>query len=90
MKYWLSEIKKNGNDEVPKVIVGNKADLEDQRIISIDELAAFADERQIAYMETSAKDGTNVNDLFIQLTQSFLKIADQLPSAQSPPMSPGK
>ena len=25
VKYWLGEIKKNGNDFVPKVLVGNKS-----------------------------------------------------------------
>lgn len=88
VKYWLSEVKKNGNDDVPKVIVGNKADLDDQRLVTSEELAAFADERRIPYCETSAKDGTNVNDLFVDLTKAFLKIADTLPGVQSPPTSP--
>lgn len=84
VKYWLSEVKKNGNDDVPKIIVGNKADLDDQRLITNDELTSFADDRHIPFMEASAKDGTNVSDLFLHLTSAFLKIADTLPNAQSP------
>jgi Ras-related protein Rab-1A len=90
VKYWLSEVKKNGNDEVPKIIVGNKADLDDQRLVTADELASFADDRNIPHMETSAKDGTNVSDMFVHLTTRFLKIADTLPNVASPPTSPSK
>jgi len=58
MKYWLGEIKKNGNEGVPKIIVGNKCDLEEQRIVSTEEGSKFAQEKQIPFIETSAKDGS--------------------------------
>jgi GTPase SAR1 family protein len=37
IEYWLSEIRKNGKDFVPKIIVGNKSDLEDKRVVSTEE-----------------------------------------------------
>lgn len=75
VKYWLGEIKKNGNEEVHKVIVGNKADLEDQRMVKYDEGKAFSDEKNIPFLETSAKDGLNVQDLFMRMTRGYLKLA---------------
>jgi len=77
VKYWLGEIKKNGNDFVPKVIVGNKSDLEDRRLISTEEGKKFAEEKSIPFMETSAKDGNNVNILFTQLTERFINSVPQ-------------
>jgi Ras-related protein Rab-1A len=75
VKYWLGEIKKNGNEDVHKVIVGNKADLEDQRMVKFDEGKAFSDEKNIPFLETSAKDGLNVQDLFMRMTRGYLKLA---------------
>jgi len=75
VKYWLGEIRKNGNEDVHKVIVGNKADLEDQRMVKYDEGKAFADEKNIPFLETSAKDGLNVQDLFMRMTRGYLKLA---------------
>lgn len=75
MKYWLGEIKKNGNEGVPKIIVGNKCDLEDQRIVSTEEGSRFAQEKNIPFIETSAKDGKNVTELFEKMARAFLQQA---------------
>lgn len=75
MKYWLGEIKKNGNEGVPKIIVGNKSDLEDQRLISTEDGRSFAQEKQIPFIETSAKDGQNVQELFQTMAKAFLQQA---------------
>lgn len=72
VKYWLGEIKKNGNENVYKMIVGNKADLSEKRAISFEEGKAFANEVNIPFIETSAKDGLNVEDLFMKMTRSYL------------------
>lgn len=75
MKYWLGEIKKNGNEDVPKIIVGNKADLEAERVVSTEAGRAFAESQKIPFLETSAKGGDNVTDLFTKMTQGYLKQA---------------
>lgn len=80
VKYWLGEIKKNGNEDVHKVIVGNKADLEEARMVKTDEGKAFSDEKNIPFLETSAKDGLNVTDLFMRMTRGYLKLAMAQPA----------
>ena len=55
------------------VIVGNKADLEKDRVIDFQEGSEFAKKFQFDYVEVSAKTGMNVNILFEILCKSYIK-----------------
>ena len=52
----------------PAVLVGNKSDLSAKRVVSLEEVLDWCIERrpekQISYMECSAKEGIGVNDIF--------------------------
>jgi hypothetical protein len=48
-------------------------DLEDQRLVSEEEGKKFAEERNIVFFETSAKDGEHVQEVFSSITKAFLK-----------------
>lgn len=50
-------------DDVPMVLVGNKCDLEDERVVGKDQGANLARQFNCAFMETSAKAKINVNDV---------------------------
>lgn len=55
----------HGNVSCPVTLVGNKADLEDKRQVTSWEAQAYAEENDIMFLETSAKDDTTgVNDIF--------------------------
>ena len=56
-----------------KFLVGNKVDLEDKRIINKEEANKFAEEHNLPYIETSAKDGINIDELFDESIDKFLK-----------------
>ncbi|KAI9072624.1 hypothetical protein K1719_045420 [Acacia pycnantha] len=60
VKQWLSEIDRYASDNVNKLLVGNKCDLKENRVVSYNTAKAFADEIGIPFLETSAKDATNV------------------------------
>lgn len=60
VKLWLTEIDRYACENVNKLLVGNKSDLESKRQVDFDEAKAFADERGIPFLETSAKNATNV------------------------------
>ncbi|XP_058207501.1 ras-related protein RABD2a [Rhododendron vialii] len=67
VKQWLSEIDRYASENVNKVLVGNKCDLTSKRAVSYEEAKAFADEIGIPFMETSAKDSTNVEQAFMAM-----------------------
>ena len=68
---WLDEISDNTSN-VEIILVGNKSDLKDRKI-NIEEAEHFAQKKQIKFIETSAKDGTNIQLLFETLAISINK-----------------
>src|SRR3989338_4164125 len=60
-------------DKVPMVLVGNKCDLESERVISNDEGKQFARQLGIPSLETSAKQRLNVDEAFMALVREVRK-----------------
>ena len=69
---WLKQIEKHAKENVFKFLVGNKSDLVEQRKVSYEEAKQYADEHELPYIETSAKEGININELFDSSIKSFL------------------
>ena len=69
---WLNEIEKYANKNVLKVLIGNKTDLEDKRVISYNQGKEFADMYGLKYVETSAKKNTNVREAFETLGREIM------------------
>jgi len=76
---WLGELIKNNNNEiVPLVLIGNKGDLRDEaEDVVTDEMAMeYADKLSewsgydIPYVETSALEGSNVDEAFVTLLRN--------------------
>jgi len=63
IRIWINEAKEN-NDKLKTILIGNKLDLKDERIVAIDVAKQFAEKNNLKYIETSAKDGTNINESF--------------------------
>ena len=61
---WLKEIKDRCNENVVILLIGNKKDLEEKRAVKKVAAAEWAAKHQIAYVETSATEGTNVQEAF--------------------------
>ncbi|XP_003386099.1 PREDICTED: ras-related protein O-RAL-like [Amphimedon queenslandica] len=55
------------DDKVPMILVGNKIDLQDQRVVSFDEAKALAHSWGVPYEETSAKTKLNVEKVYYDL-----------------------
>lgn len=68
VKQWLSEIDRYASNNVNKLLVGNKSDLTASRAVPYETAKAFADEIGIPFLETSAKDATNVEQAFLTMT----------------------
>lgn len=52
-----------------KILVGNKSDWEEKRVVSTEQAQALADELGLTYIETSAKSSSNVDEAFFKLAQ---------------------
>ena len=56
----MNSIYKHADPSIAKVLVGNKLDLEEQRVVPKNEAMKIAQEHGMEYFETSAKDNTNI------------------------------
>ena len=62
---WLKEVRIQSNPDVKIILIGNKADLENERTVDYDVAQKFKEENQILYFEeTSAKTGLNSKKVF--------------------------
>ena len=77
LENWLIEIEKNASENVLKILIGNKNDLEDERDITPDEGKAFANRNGMQFIETSAKMNTNVNEAFETLGKLMIEFNSQ-------------
>ena len=64
---WYSELKSNSDEKIYTMLLGNKSDLEENREVSIEEAEKKAKNFNIAFMETSAYNGNNINKAFNEL-----------------------
>ncbi|CAI5992856.1 unnamed protein product [Closterium sp. NIES-64] len=67
VKQWLNEIDRYASENVNKLLVGNKCDLTNKRVVDYQTAKAFADEIGIPFLETSAKNATNVEQAFMTM-----------------------
>ena len=72
---WLKQIEKHAKENVFKFLVGNKSDLIDERKVTYEEAKQYADEHDLPYIETSAKEGININELFDSSIKTFLSMS---------------
>ena len=76
IKKWLKESDLYAPKNVKKIIVGNKLDLENLRQVDYKESLDFAHKLNIDYIETSAKNNSNINELFSYITENLLTKQD--------------
>jgi len=73
IKNWIRNIEQHASENINKVLVGNKCDLVDKRIIDTARGKSLADEFKIPFYETSAKNSINVEEAFISLARDVKK-----------------
>ncbi|XP_074603341.1 ras-related protein Ral-A-like [Brevipalpus obovatus] len=64
---------KGDDNDIPFLLVGNKADLDEKRVVSKMEAQNLADSWNVPYIETSAKTRMNVDMIFYHLMKNIYK-----------------
>ena len=62
--YYVKEIKDNCIENIPVILLGNKTDLEGQRVITIKDGTDLATKYNFTFMETSCEENYNVANAF--------------------------
>jgi len=84
---WLSEIDKYARESVNKLLVGNKADAaegaDSTRQVPMEDGKKFAEDRDIPFLETSAKTGTFVDTAFLMMAHEIKNKMNTTPGSSS-------
>jgi Ras-related protein Rab-1A len=71
VKQWLQEIERYACENVNKLLVGNKADLTSKRAVDTNTAKEYADSLGIPFIETSAKNSTNIEKAFVMMAREI-------------------
>ena len=74
---WIEDCKNQSPKTIFIVLVGNKSDLEDKRQVTYEEGKELADKNELLFFESSAKEGTNVEDIFVNSAKEIAKKIEQ-------------
>ncbi|XP_052769804.1 ras-related protein Rab-37-like isoform X2 [Mya arenaria] len=71
IRAWLTEINEYAQEDVVIMLLGNKADMSGERMIRVEDGEKLAKDHGVAFMETSAKTGMNVELAFMAIARDL-------------------
>ena len=77
---WLSEIKDHAHSDVIVILIANKVDKTNERVVTREMGEKLANASDVSYIETSAKTGLNVEFCFKAVSQALLEQSDSATS----------
>lgn len=80
VKTWLQEIDRYASTNVSRLLVGNKCDLTNKKVVDFTTAKEFADQLQMPFLETSAKNAKNVEQAFMTMAAEIKKIQGNEPA----------
>lgn len=75
-KNWVKELQRQARPDIVIALAGNKSDLGQRRVVEYEEAAAYAEENGLLFMETSAKNANNVNEIFLAIARKLPRDQD--------------
>ena len=57
-------------------LAGNKSDLANRRAVEYEEANGYAEENGLLFMETSAKNANNVNEIFLAIARKLPRLVE--------------
>ena len=93
VRTWHANVEQHAPEGVNKILIGNKCDWDDKRVVSEAQARELAEELGIDYLETSAKSSIRVDDAFFTLARQIKKrlidSAEKSPTSASSPNTTG-
>ena len=68
---WLLETEKHASEDIVKILVGNKNDLESSRVVTYNEGKNYAVNNGMEFIETSAKGNINIEEAFFTIARKI-------------------
>ena len=76
-KEWVREVRQQLiKPDIVIALAGNKSDLISKRMVEYEDANAYAEENGLLFMETSALNGNNVNEMFLNTAQKLAVQSD--------------
>lgn len=85
---WLNEVNRYANEGTCKLLVGNKSDMDD-KVVKTDSAKEYADSLGIPFLETSAKNATNVEEAFLTMAGELIRLRETKATTAKPPSTGG-
>lgn len=73
IRTWFQNVEQHATEGVNKILIGNKCDWEEKRVVSQEQGQALADELGIPFLEVSAKSNINIDKAFYSLAADIKK-----------------
>ncbi|CRK44749.1 hypothetical protein BN1723_006275 [Verticillium longisporum] len=73
IRTWFANVEQHATEGVNKILIGNKCDWEDKRVVSTEQGQQLADELGIPFLEVSAKSNINIDQAFYSLAADIKK-----------------
>ena len=82
-KKWVAELQKQAQPNITIALVGNKLDLESSRQVPTEQAQAYVEDENLVFLETSAKSGVNVAQVFERVAQKLPRTEAHLASSRA-------
>ncbi|KAG5529507.1 hypothetical protein RHGRI_030038 [Rhododendron griersonianum] len=74
---WLEELRAHADKNIVIILIGNKTDLENLRVVPTEDAKEFAEKEGLFFMETSALEATNVETAFVTVLTEIFNIVNR-------------
>lgn len=74
---WLEELRAHADKNIVIILIGNKTDLEEERVVSTEDAKEFAQKEGLFFLETSALEATNVEAAFTTVLTEIFNILNK-------------
>ena len=73
VRTWINQIKEEVSEKVSIILVGNKIDDEEHRVVATEDGEKIAKELGLMFFECSAKSGVNIDSTFNELVKKTVE-----------------